>query len=166
MDEIWAQNTSSWNKERVPEFKDFPVSTIYKGIPAKVKLSSPDTRMFRTQLRRQAREGPNFASHYTVAEWGCGSNCQTHMIINAKTGAVHQCVGTERGIEVRLDSKLLIADPPDGGSGLAYADNPTDKLPVRYYVWNDNSLGLIYEEPCIVIDRKQICGRASNEKKP
>ena len=157
----WAQGRSSWKENRAPEFKDFPVQAIHQGAPAAVDLTShPQARMYRTQLRRQALKGPDFAGHYTVAEWGCGSNCQSHMIVDAKTGRVYSGLGSERGISIRLDSNLLIADPPMGPSGFAYPDNPTDSLPVRYYVWEDHNFRLIYEEPCTVVDKRQVCGRS------
>src|SRR5207237_4293207 len=44
---------------RAPGFADFPISRIYKGVPAPVNLSSnPTARSFRTRLRQEARRDP------------------------------------------------------------------------------------------------------------
>jgi len=42
-----------------------------------VVLSSPEWREYRTMLRKGAKKGPNFASHFTVVQWGCGTQCST-----------------------------------------------------------------------------------------
>jgi hypothetical protein len=39
-------------------------------------------------LREAAAKGPNFAGHYTVAVWGCGSACTDFGIVDAKSGQV------------------------------------------------------------------------------
>jgi len=41
--------------------------------PAPVKLLGRKARTFCTTLRREAKAGPNFAGHYTIATWGCGT---------------------------------------------------------------------------------------------
>src|SRR5438105_1150903 len=35
---------------------------------------------------RAAPDGPNFAGHYTVVTWGCGTECQMHAILDGRTG--------------------------------------------------------------------------------
>src|SRR3989441_1231130 len=144
---------------RAPGFADFPISRIYKGVPAPVNLSSnPTARSFRTRLRQEARKGPNFAGHYTVASWGCGSNCESITIVDALTGRVYDGIGDDRGADFKINSNLMIADPAYPPEGLAYEDSTSDKLPVRYYVWNDHKFKLIYEETCSVIGNHQKCG--------
>lgn len=148
-----------WTKDRAPQFEDFPVRTVYRGRPARVDFrSDPTARQFRTRLTQGAKEGPNFAGHYTVVEWGCGTNCGVSTIVDAITGKVYDGEGAERGTAFRLDSYLFIADPPHSPEGNAYPDNRTDTLPVRYYVWAHNKLQLIYTENCMVINNKQKCG--------
>jgi ankyrin repeat protein len=142
---------------QAPRFEDFPSSPIYKGVPAPVDLrSNPVARSYRTRLRLGARKGANFAGHYTVVSWGCGSNCESTVIVNALTGRVYGGIGDERGADFQLNSNLIIADP-GGPEGFAYADNPTCSLPVRYNVWNGDSFRLIYEEACSVVNKHQKC---------
>jgi hypothetical protein len=145
--------TAEWR--RAPTFADFPVAKVYKGTPAPVDLrSNASARMFRTRLQEGARKGPNFAGHYTVVTWGCGSNCAANKIVDALTGRVYDGFGDERGEEFKPDSKLVIADPAEPGLNVS----PTSSLPVRYYVWEGPRLRLIYEEACEVVGDRQKCG--------
>lgn len=125
-----------------PQFKDYPVSQIYKGPNAPAHLSSPEAREFRTRLKEAARQKPNFAGHYIVAKWGCGSGCIMPAILDAKTGKVFMVpftistVGEEvvDPLQFRLDSRLLIAN----GSRNDAEENGT-----FYYRWDENRLTLL-----------------------
>ena len=50
--------------------------------------SNPTARMYRTVLRQEIFQGPNFAGYYRVAIWGCGSSCAMFAVVNLKTGRV------------------------------------------------------------------------------
>src|SRR5207244_12392308 len=127
-------------RRRSPGFADYPITRIYKGVPAPVNLSStPTARSFRTRLTQEARKAPNFAGHYTVASWGCGSNCESISIVDALTGRVYDGIGDDRGADFKINRNLMIADPAYPPEGLAYEDNTSDKLPGRCYVWNDHN---------------------------
>jgi hypothetical protein len=59
-----------------------------RGKPVAPLLNTPRARQYRTVLREAASEGPNFNGHFTVARWGCGTNCLEWAVINLDTGAV------------------------------------------------------------------------------
>jgi hypothetical protein len=76
-------------------------------------------REFRTRLREAAREKPNFAGHFIVTTWGCGTECVEGAIIDARTGRVFMLpftlccwdpvVGVDDGfkpVEFRVNSSL------------------------------------------------------------
>jgi ankyrin repeat protein len=152
-----ASGAEEWM--RAPRFEDFPVERVYKGVPAPVDLhSNPKASSYRTRLRAAARGGPDFAGHYTAVCWGCGSNCQSSMIVDAFTGRVYDGIVTDRGTDFQLNSSLIIADPATAPPGFAFEDSTTDHLPVRYYVWDADKLKLTYEEACSVIGKNQKCG--------
>jgi hypothetical protein len=66
------------------------VTNIFTGKPAIVDLSShPKARHYRTELRRQAKEGADFAGHYKFAIWGCGTACEEFAIVDSLTGRVY-----------------------------------------------------------------------------
>ena len=101
-----------------PRFRDFRVTEVYSGPVAQPRLTSREAREFRTRLREAASGKPNFAGHYLVAQWGCGTECVTGAIIDAKTGAVTFfpfldlcCWGKVADrfepIKFRLDSRLI-----------------------------------------------------------
>jgi hypothetical protein len=71
-----------------PDFKDYPAAQIFRDKPAPPLLSTREARNFRTELRRQAGLGPNFAGHFTLAMWGCGAGCVTVAIVDARSGEV------------------------------------------------------------------------------
>jgi hypothetical protein len=75
---------------RLPQFEDHPVTEIFKGPPAPPKLRRPVDRLFRTRIREGAAKGPNYAGHYTIADWGCGMGCVSIAIVDAKDGRIYQ----------------------------------------------------------------------------
>ena len=100
---------------RQPDFSRYRVDARFSGTPAPPDLKSgKDARRFRTVLREGARSGPNFAGHFTVVTWGCGTMCQSHAIVDAHSGRVTMIsFPSAYGIEYRLESRLLVFDPSD-----------------------------------------------------
>ena len=74
-----------------PKFEDYPVIEVFRGTPAAPILATAEQRMYRTRIRNgvAAGAGPNFAGHYFVISWGCGSNCAMMAMVDARTGEVH-----------------------------------------------------------------------------
>ena len=101
-----------------------PPSALFKGTPAAPQFKTSGQRMFRTIIWEATRNGPNFAGHYTIAEWGCGTGCETIAIVDAKSGAVFDgpfgklpkaplYLGPhvdedKTGMSYRLDSRLFV----------------------------------------------------------
>ena len=72
-----------------PVFADYRAEDDLRGRPAPVDLASHAlASRFRTRLREAADRGPNFAGHYTIASWGCGSGCAQYAIVDARNGRV------------------------------------------------------------------------------
>jgi hypothetical protein len=69
-------------------FEECLVADVFKGKPAAPVFSSSKLKNYRAVISEQARKGPNFAGHYTVAEWGCGSGCVSMAIVSAADGRV------------------------------------------------------------------------------
>ncbi|HEX8249071.1 MAG TPA: hypothetical protein VF599_12910 [Pyrinomonadaceae bacterium] len=130
-------------QRRLPRFEDYAVREIYRGKTASVKLTSSSARMFRTMLRQNAAHGVNFAGHFILATWGCGSDCHSFAVIDAKTGRVYfspsisfvggQMSQDEDRLQFRKNSSLLI---------VAGARND-EEIGKFYYVWKNNRLRLI-----------------------
>lgn len=109
----------------VPRFEDYSSPTAWHGTVAPIKLITRSERMFRTRLTETAKEPPNFAGHYRITYWGCGSFCAAGALIDLESGNVYppplggNGEGWERwiscpasfegtGDEFHLDSRLMI----------------------------------------------------------
>lgn len=99
-------------------FEDFPTRTAPPPRNAPLILTRRDMQ-YRTRLRAAATERPNFAGHYVLVRWGCGTECLMGGAINTRTGRVTllpfaTCCfseapeGTEDMIAFRADSALLV----------------------------------------------------------
>jgi hypothetical protein len=119
--------------EQVPRFEDFAVPDTFHATPAPVDLASDSLgRRFRTRLREGAAQGPNFAGSFTIVSWGCGTGCETHAVVDARTGRIYpQTITTSSGARYRLDSALFIANPPDPDAPPHCASCGQ----TAYYVW-------------------------------
>lgn len=98
-------------------FDAYPVRSKSTGPCAQVNLKShPKARLFRTMLREGAKTGPNFAGHYTIVDWGCGSACLTIAVIDCRNGRVYFApfvVSPGIGQDFRINSRLFIVNPPE-----------------------------------------------------
>ena len=121
------------HEKGMPRFEQY--ATPKEAVkPAPVKLNTPFARLFRTALRKGARQGPDFAGHYTVVQIGCGTACDNVAIVDALTGQVYidpalNALSTDRIAEsqikdpiYRADSALFVAlGWPHGGiEGVSY----------------------------------------------
>lgn len=138
-----------------PRFQDYPPEHRLAGKPARVRLSTPQTRHFRGVLRKAAKLGPNYNGHYRVAYWGCGTNCIEWAILDLSNGhawispeGASSCAPTKESpsaqipdwIVSRIDSRLLVVhrcrDPAKGRT----FDRRT------LYEWRKGKLKLIRSE--------------------
>src|SRR5664279_959817 len=85
---VTAGQAQSPDSEPYP-FAQYPASVVFKGIPAPPKLATARQQEFRTVPRDGAKKGPNFAAHYTVVIWGCGTSCAQFAIVDAITGRTY-----------------------------------------------------------------------------
>jgi hypothetical protein len=114
--------------QSTPTFTQY-ATRVEKIRNIKVNLKShKNARMFRTNLRNAAKEGVNFAGHYILATWGCGTNCSQSAIIDARNGRVFfpgelegagfgfcELPGDTEPIVYQANSRLLILNGFKGG---------------------------------------------------
>jgi hypothetical protein len=85
---ILAFSSIGLAQSTAPTFTQY-AAKVEKTKNVKVNLKShKDANMFRTNLRNAAKEGVNFAGHYILTTWGCGTNCSQSAIIDARNGRV------------------------------------------------------------------------------
>ncbi len=110
---FWAFSLTVFAQSTTPTFKQY-AAKVEKAKNVRVNLKShKDANMFRTNLRNAAKEGVNFAGHYILTTWGCGTNCTQSAIIDARNGKVF----FPRVLE---------------GAGFGFCDLPDDTEPIVY----------------------------------
>jgi hypothetical protein len=148
------------------EFSLHPPAHRLTHPPAAPIVGSGHARRYRSVLRAEAREGPNFNGHYRVASWGCGTNCIEWAVIDLESGKVwfpagpaYSCWAPEEPdganvpdwFEMRITSSLLylhVCDPPLRGSRTFTTR--------RVYVWKGSGLALLRSEE---LPRRQLSSR-------
>ncbi len=139
-----------------PRFKDYPAEP-YSGSNAAPDIrGDPRSRRYRTQLRDWARERPNFAGHYILATWGCGTGCTEIAVIDAVTGKIFHPPGASTNQIANVDTDLLedvSATPRRADFGaLRYRvdsrllilfgapEGRAENLGISYFVWEGDNL--------------------------
>ena len=130
---------------QAPRMIDYP-ALPFVGKNATPKLDGDaETRMFRTRIAQWAKETPNFAGHYILATWGCGTDCTQIAIIDAQTGRVYHPQGVSTNVSVNVhdalvgqtlvfqqDSRLLRI--------IGMPEERSEERGVSYYLWENNRL--------------------------
>ncbi|HEX8772945.1 MAG TPA: hypothetical protein VF735_05020 [Pyrinomonadaceae bacterium] len=139
-----AFSSISFAQSSVPTFTQYGVK-VEKVRNVRVNLKShKEANRFRTNLRNAAKEGVNFAGHYILTTWGCGTNCAVSAIIDARNGNVFfpdQLEGSGFGfcdlpddtepLVYRADSRLLVLSGFKGGD----LDLANGRCGVYYLEW-------------------------------
>jgi hypothetical protein len=137
-----------------PDFKDY-AAPVYKGRAAALKLTTPQARGYRTRLREGAQRGVNFAGHYKLHTWGCGTGCLQTAFIDAKTGEVFfpaelngfivcfyqpEAVNSlEEALQFQKGSRLIVMS----GYPTSERDKDAPKRGLYYYEWTGGGLKLL-----------------------
>lgn len=94
-----------------PNFSEYSVKQVYRGKPVAPKLLTRDQRRFRTMIRGGANSKVEFAGHYTVPIWGCGTGCASFAIVDSLSGKVYGPTFTLE--ELPLDWQNKQPAPPE-----------------------------------------------------
>jgi hypothetical protein len=100
-------------------------------------------------LRNAAKESVNFAGHYVLTTWGCGTNCSESGIIDARTGKVFfpkEVIGVGNGLcdlpdEIeplvfKANSRLLVLNGFKGGD----LEKENARCGIYYFEWTGAAL--------------------------
>lgn len=80
--------TSRCAARGLPEPNDFPAPARAASALKQPLLVTALEKKYRTEIRRSAAHGPNFAGHYVIARWGCGTGCIQFVIVDLNNGRV------------------------------------------------------------------------------
>lgn len=130
--------------ENPPQFRSYPADDFVLRNRSPVDLSSDEAWMYRTRLRNAAKQEPNFAGHYVIAEWGCGTTCVMGAAIDVASGRVtflpaSACCWTGvdanfKPLEFRLNSRLFVM------AGLL---NEQGKMGAHFFVFDGRAFNLL-----------------------
>ncbi|MBV8857776.1 MAG: hypothetical protein JOZ02_12645 [Acidobacteria bacterium] len=137
-----------------PQFGDYK-EPVFKGRAAALKLTTPEARGYRTRLREGARRALNFAGHYKLHTWSCGTGCLQTAFIDVKTGEVFfpaelngfivcfykpgAVESLEEALQFQKGSRLIVM------SGYPVSERGKDapKKGFYYYEWTGRELKLL-----------------------
>jgi hypothetical protein len=137
---------------REPSFSSYRV-LVEKARAKSINFkNNAAARTMRTRLSEALSSGTNFAGHFIVAGWGCGTGCISGAIIDARNGNVFwplplYALGVwydgnsyiDRPVNYQKNSRLLIIT---GSPGVK--DNQPEKPNGKYfYEWRGDGLKLI-----------------------
>ena len=135
---------------QLPTFEQFKVEGKYTGKPSVPVLRTRMQRTFQTVIREAVQSGPNFAGHYTLAQWGCGAGCVSMAVVESKTGQAfdgpfnllgydlsYVYEGGEEQLEFRVNSRLIVARGCPGEKDCG----------TYYYEWAGDQFKLLRKTP-------------------
>lgn len=130
-------------KSAFPQFRDYPVKSVYMGKTAKLDISDPSANMFRTRLRDALKEKPDFAGEYVTTMWGCGASCRMYSFVNKRTGQLLADgfggeARTEDVIATRANSRLLVTQEEHMDQNYE-----VDQVTTRFYVLEKSRFKLL-----------------------
>jgi hypothetical protein len=96
---LLGRGVFSLQKELRPKFSNYTVKSIYGGKPAHPVITK-EWRPMRTRIIQGAGSDVEFAGHYTIPRWGCGTGCNGFAIVDSISGRIYDGWG--------------VADLPDG----------------------------------------------------
>lgn len=143
----------SGQNRKIPTFSQYPAKVEKARAKAIDFRHSRGAETFRTRLTDGLRRGVNFAGHYVVVGWGCGTGCISGGIIDARNGRVY-FPNAFHDIGVWYDDSGYIAEPVkfrknsrlfviSGISGDQEERNDDKIWGDYYYELKGNGLGLI-----------------------
>ncbi len=95
-------------------FDDFEVTEKFKGKPAKdLNFSTCKYgKLYKTASKKALKSGAVFAGRFAFAKINCGTGCYSSTIIDLKTGKVYDGPHASSGYKYKLNSRLLLINPP------------------------------------------------------
>ena len=134
----------------IPKFSQYAAAIEKPRVKVINFKRSPGAGSFRTRLSEGIREGVNFAGHYALVGWGCGTGCISGAIVDTRTGIVYwpeqfNAFGVlynngnyaDPPVEYKKNSRLLVIH---GIPGEKEDDAPAKPSGSYYYEWKNNRL--------------------------
>jgi hypothetical protein len=141
---LWALSSQSpptaiEQEGKFPIFQQYRVNQFYRGKPATPVFRTKEELEYRTRIRHGAAQGPNFAGHYAVVQWGGGTGTGGFVLVDVKTGQIFfhaQPPATGPDFLYNLDSRLMVSD--------SYTGSPDAQTTIRsFWEWTGKEMKFI-----------------------
>lgn len=90
-----------------------------EGTPKPVDFKTfSEAQTFYTMITKAVSSGPNFAGHFTLASWGCGTDCYGYAVVDARTGKIVAYSSVNEAYHLGnfdINSRILISEPVYAG---------------------------------------------------
>lgn len=105
---VTAETASANSAALRPKASDFPAEGRFAGSTVFSDFKGRDRAFnsFRTRIRDGLREGPNFAGHFSLIQFGCGTGCSSVIVADNNTG---RPVDFPRGGESNMNLELVFS---------------------------------------------------------
>lgn len=119
----------------IASFEDYEVDIFNGKLTAPNFDSNPASKNFIARIKAGCEGGINFAGHYTLVEWGCGTACQTGVLVDRKTGEIHVRPTSSLGTDFKTDSNLIIFNigAIDNETNLTWVSGHSE---LSFEIWN------------------------------
>ncbi len=119
------------------KFGDFWVAERFKGKPVAILdfSTSKYGKLYKTASKKAIEKGPVFAGHFAFARVDCGTGCYASTIIDLKTGKVYDGPHASSGYQYKINSRLLVINPPQADGFYT----PCDYCEPELYLWTGKS---------------------------
>lgn len=119
------------------KFGDFWVSERFKGKPVTILdfSTSKYGKLYKNASKKAIEKGAVFAGHFAFASVDCGTGCYACTIIDLKTGKVYDGPHASSGYQYKINSRLLIINPPQADGFYT----PCDYCDPELYLWTGKS---------------------------
>lgn len=91
----------------------------FSSTPKPINFNSfPEAKNFRTAITDSYKQGANFAGHYNLASWGCGTDCFGMAITDLITGNILDYSPVHEGYYLdgyKTDNRLIVLNPVNAG---------------------------------------------------
>jgi len=147
---------TKWEKEN-PEIAG--AKDVYTGEFAAVDYADkrfPKAKEYKTAINKAVEDGVDFAGHYAIAQWGCGTQCQEQAIVDVITGKIIAMgLPSEAGVGVHEQYSVLVTNPAQNLPKLADLEKATFdtftmlmNIPREYYVLAKNGEQVYLKKIC------------------
>ena len=128
-------------RSNAPAFSDYPSRVQYGGTVQSVRLAGNYGPKIRMEVESVIGSRPNFAGHYVVHTWQAGLPLgYLCAIVDARSGEARiTTLDSMVGVSTRVDSELIVVDPPEKVRALldnAMLTQLRGAAWTKYYRWN------------------------------